>query len=92
MDPAGIELELANLAAGGDNNKDPIEGEEIEEEDDLGCDLNMESHRNYNTPEELKKRDASQLIIPGSLVNAGNPSEKRIQNINESIQEMREGG
>ena len=65
-----------------------------EEEDDVGCDLNMESHRNYNTPEEQKKRDGSLMIIPNSIVNVGNPSEKRTMNsnINGSLEEFREGG
>jgi len=70
VDPAGIELEMVDLEAD-DNN-------EIIEEDENGCDLNMESHRNYNTPEELKKRDGSQMVIPNSLINAGNPTEKNI--------------
>ena len=51
----------------------------------------MESHRNYNTPEELKKNaEGSQLVIPGSLVNHGNPSEKKIQHMTQD--EYNEGG
>mmetsp|Transcript_15861 Transcript_15861/g.21485 ORF Transcript_15861/g.21485 Transcript_15861/m.21485 type:complete len:107 (+) Transcript_15861:1366-1686(+) len=58
----------------------------------------MESHRNYNTPEEMKKRGgpANNFVIPDSIVNVGNPGE-RFDGSTEHIkqrdeEELKEGG
>ena len=68
VDPQDIELDFG----------------EIQEDDvDQECNLNIESHRNYNTPEEMKKHERSggkepgrNFVIPSSLVNSGNPGER----------------
>ena len=70
-DPKDIEIDLGG--------NDP----EIYE-DDQDCNLNIESHRNYNTPEEMKKRNdgsagkdpGRNFAIPHSIINSGSPAER----------------